>query len=90
MNAFGMFKTATIANSKEKTLAQTLKLMAMKPACIVDEKAMREGKKDVELKIEETSETEKIIGLNCYKAKVTKLSKPATSFEVWCTKDLGL
>ncbi|HOZ88104.1 MAG TPA: hypothetical protein PL029_10110 [Bacteroidia bacterium] len=90
MNSFGMFKTAIIGNSKEKTLAQTVKFMDVKQVCIEDEKAVREGNKDFELKIEETSETKKIIGLNCYKAKVTKLSNPATSFDVWYTKDLGM
>ncbi len=90
MNSFGMFKTAIIGNSKAKTLAQTVKFMDVNQACIEGEKEVKEDNKDFELKIEETKETKKIIGLNCYKAKVTKLNEPSTTFDVWYTKELGM
>lgn len=90
MNAFGMFKTAIIGDSKAKTLAQTINFMDVKQACIENEQEVKEDNKDFELKIEETTETKKIIGLNCYKAKVTRVSDPGNSFDVWYTKDLGM
>lgn len=90
MNAYSMFKTSIIGNSKEKTLTQTIDFMDVQQACIEDEAQVAESNNEFKLRIEETTETKKIIGLKCYKAKVTKLNDSAASFDVWYTKDLGM
>jgi hypothetical protein len=90
MTAFGMFKTSIIGDSKTKTLSQTVSFLDVKQACIENENDVREMNKDFELKIEETEETKEIIGLTCYKAKVTNLNDSGSTFDVWYTKDLGM
>lgn len=90
MNAYSLFKTSIIGNSKEKTLAQTIDFMDVQQACIEDSAQVSESNNEFRLKIEETTETKKIIGLKCYKAKVTKLNDTAASFDVWYTKELGM
>lgn len=90
MSTMGMFNTSIIGDSKEKTLAQTVKFMNIKQACIEHEADLIEDNKEFELKIEETGETKDIIGLKAYKVKVSKIKEPDVKFDVWYTKELGM
>lgn len=90
MSTMGMFNTSVILNSKTKTIAQTIKFLDIKQACIQNERDLMEENADYALKIEETNETKKIVGLKCYKAKVTKIKEPNVKFDIWYTKDLGM
>ena len=90
MSTMGMFNTSVILDSKAKTIAQTVKFLDIKQACIEHEQDLIEENADYALKIEETKETKKIIGLKCYKAKVTKIHEPNVQFDVWYTKELGM
>jgi hypothetical protein len=90
MSTMGMFNTSVIVDSKAKTIAQTVKFLDIKQACIEHEKDLVEENSDYALKIEETKETKKIIGLKCYKAKITKVNEPNVKFDVWYTKELGM
>lgn len=90
MSTMGMFNTSVILDMKAKTIAQTVKFLDIKQACIENEQDLAEENKDYALKIEETGETKKIIGLKCYKAHVTKVNEPNVQFDVWYTKELGM
>ncbi len=90
MSTMGMFNTSVILDSKAKTIAQTVKFLDIKQACIENEQDLAEENAEYALKIEETKETKKIIGLKCYKAHVTKINEPNVKFDVWYTKELGM
>ena len=90
MSTMGMFNTSIIGNNQTKTLAQTIKFMNVKQACIETEQDLIVDNQDYELKIEEIDETKEIIGLKCYKLKVTKVNEPNVKFDAWYTKDLGM
>jgi hypothetical protein len=90
MSTMGLFNTAIIGNMKTKTIAQTIKFMNLKQACIESEKDLVVENSDYELKIEETDETKEIVGLKCHKLKVTKVKEPNVQFDAWYTKELGL
>lgn len=90
MSTMGMFNTSVIIDNKAKTIAQTIKFLDLKQACIEREKDIMEENADYSLKIEETKETKDIIGLKSYKAKVTMLNDPSVKFDVWYTKELGM
>ncbi|MEO6305045.1 MAG: hypothetical protein ABIP51_17945, partial [Bacteroidia bacterium] len=42
------------------------------------------------LKIEETKDTKKIMGLKAHKIKVTMVNNPTITFDAWYTKELGM
>ncbi len=90
MSTMGMFNTAIIGDTKAKTMAQTVKFMNIKQACIEHEKDLEIDNLNYQIKIEETTETKEIIGLKCYKIKVTKVDDPSVTFDAWYTKDLGM
>lgn len=90
MSTMGMFNTTIIGDTKEKTMAQTVKFMDIKQACIEKEADIMKDNNEYKLVIEETKETKKIIGLKCYKLKVTMASDPSKAFEAWYTKELGM
>lgn len=90
MSTMGMFNTSVIIDNKKKTIAQTIKFLDIKQACIEGEKEIAEDNADYLLTIEETEETKEIIGLKAYKAKVTMVKDPSIKFDVWYTKDLGM
>jgi hypothetical protein len=90
MSTMGMFNTSIIGDVKLKTVAQTVKFMNIKQACVENEKDIEEDNKDYEITIEETTETKKIANLKCHKVKVTMVSDPKVSFDVWYTKELGM
>jgi hypothetical protein len=90
MSTMGLFNTSIIGNTKEKTLAQTIKYMNVREACIEEGKDIDIENSDYPLKFEETDETKEIIGFECYKVKVTKVKEPNVSFDIWYTKDLGM
>ena len=90
MSTMGMFNTTIIGDTKAKTVAQTVKFMDIKQACIENEKDILTDYSDYELKIEETKETKTIAKLKCYKLNVTMVKNPAIKFDAWYTKDLGM
>jgi hypothetical protein len=90
MSTMGMFNTAIIGDIKAKTMAQTVKFLDIKQACIEKESDINASNKDYELKLEETKETKKIAGLTCYKVKVSMAKDPSVKFDAWYTKELGM
>lgn len=90
MSTMGIFNTTIIGDLKAKTLAQTVKFMDIKMACIENEKDIDAVNKDFEIKYEETKETKKIANYTCKKIKVTMVKNPTITFDAWYTKDLGL
>ena len=90
MSTMGMFNTTIIGDTKAKTMAQTVKFMDIKQACVENEKEVLADNSDYELKIEETKETKKIANLKCYKLNVSMVKDPNIKFDAWYTKDLGL
>lgn len=90
MSTMGMFNTAVIADNKAKTLAQTVKFLDLKQACIEKEPQISDENRNFALKIEETTETKEIVGLKCYKLNVTKVNQPGETFEAWYTRELGM
>jgi hypothetical protein len=90
MSTMGMFNTAIIGDTKTKTVAQTVKFMDIKQACIETEKDIITDNLDYPLKIEETKETKQIIGFKAHKIRVTMANNPTITFDAWYTKDLGL
>jgi len=90
MSTMGMFNTSIIGDNKSKTLAQTIKFMNIRQACVENEKDLMLENQDYELKIEETKESKEIIGLKCYKLKVNKVKEPNVVFDAWYTKELGM
>lgn len=90
MSTMGMFNTSIIGDTKSKTMAQTVKFMDIKQACIENENDIKEEYKDYQLVIEETKETKKIAGKKCYKLKVSMANNPEVKFDAWYTKELGM
>ena len=90
MSTMGMFNTAIIGDTKTKTVAQTVKFMDIKQACIETEKDIITDNLDYTLKIEETEETKQIIGFKAHKIKITMANNPTITFDAWYTKELGL
>jgi hypothetical protein len=90
MSTMGMFNTSIIGDLKAKTVAQTVKFMNIKQACVETEKDIAVDNQDYEIKIEETKETKKIAGLKCYKIKITMVKTPSVTFDAWYTKELGM
>jgi hypothetical protein len=90
MSTMGMFNMSIIGDNKTKTMAQTVKFMNIKQAAIEKQKDLEEENRDYALKLEETDETKKIVGLKCYKVKVTKVHDPSVTFDVWYTRELGM
>lgn len=90
MSTMGMFNTSIIGDLKSKTVAQTVKFMNIKQACVENEKDIDTDNKDYEVKTEETGETKKIAGLLCHKVKVTMVNDPLVTFDIWYTKELGM
>lgn len=90
MSTMGMFNTAIIGDTKAKTIAQTVKFMDIKQACIENEKDIITDNLDYALKIEETKETKKIMGLKAHKIKVVMANNPTIAFDAWYTKELGM
>jgi hypothetical protein len=90
MSTMGMFNTAIIGDTKAKTVAQTVKFMDIKQACVENEKDIITDNLDYILKIEETKDTKKIAGLKAHKIKVTMANNPTITFDAWYTKELGL
>lgn len=90
MSTMGMFNTSIIGDNTTKTIAQTIKFMNIKQACIESEKDLLIENLDYELKIEETKETKEMIGLKCHKIIVTKVKEPNIVFDAWYTKELGM
>jgi hypothetical protein len=90
MSTMGMFNTSIIADTKKKTIAQTVKFLDIRQACIERENDLIEENDNYPLKIVETGETKDIIGLKSHKIKVTKVNDPTVTFDAWYTKELGM
>lgn len=89
MSIMSMFNTSILADNKKKTMAQTVKFLDIKQACIDREEALAEENAKNALKIEETDETKEMLGFECHKVKVTKRSDPSVQYDAWYTKELG-
>ena len=90
MSSMGMFNTSIIGDTKAKTMAQTVKFLDIKEACIENEKEIIADNKDFAITIEETKETKKIMGFESHKIKVTMANDPKVTFDAWYTKELGM
>ena len=90
MSTMGMFNMSIIGNTTDSTMAETIKFMNIKQACIQNARELADDNRDFELNLEETTETKKIIGFKCYKVKVSKVKEPNVKFDAWYTKDLGM
>lgn len=90
MSTMGLFNTSIIGDNDTKTLAQTIKFMNLKQACIENEQDLLTENQDYELKFEETKEKKEIVGLKCHKLIATKVKEPNVVFDVWYTKELGM
>ena len=90
MSTMGMFNTSIIGDTKAKTVAQTVKFMDIKQACVENEKDILTDNLEYAIRIEETRETKKMLGLKAHKIKVTMVNNPTISFDVWYTKELGM
>lgn len=90
MSSMGMFNTSIIGDVKAKTVTQTVKFLDIKQACIENEKDIIADNLNFAIKIEETNETKKIIGLKSHKIKVTMANDPSVSFDAWYTTELGM
>ncbi len=90
MTSMGMFNTSIIGDTKAKTVTQTVKFLDIRQACIENEKDIVADNLNFVLKIEETNETKKIIGLKSHKIKVTMANDPSVTFDAWYTKELGM
>ena len=64
--------------------------MDIKQYCIENDAEIKEENNAYKVKIEETKETKKMLGLKCYKLKVSMVDNPSNTFEAWYTKDLGM
>jgi hypothetical protein len=89
MNTMGMFNMAIIGNTSEKKMAQTIRFMNIRQACLQDSNDLHEENRDYQLIIEETGEVKEILGLKSYRLRVRKTSEPDLEFDAWYTKDLG-
>lgn len=87
----GIFVTSVIANSEDKTLLQTLKLMGKKFAYLADtneiKKILAEEPKMI---IEKVPGEKMIAGYKCKKAMVKFEDKTMAPFEVYYTTDIGI
>lgn len=90
MSTMGMFNMSIIGDNQNRTLAQTIKFMNIRQACIEREKDLEEENAGYLLRLEETTEQKELIGLNCIKVKATMVNDPSVSFDVWYTRDLGM
>lgn len=90
MSTMGMFNTSIILDNKNKTVAQTVKFLDIKQACIENEKDIAEANANYVLKLEETKESKEILGFKAYKVIATMVKDPTIKFDVWYTKDLGM
>lgn len=90
MSTMGMFNTTVIGDLNKKTIAQTVKFMDIKQVCVENEADIIKENETYKLNIEETKETKKILGYNCYKLKVSMADNPNVTFDAYYTKDLGM
>ncbi|MCX8080501.1 MAG: hypothetical protein N3F09_04600 [Bacteroidia bacterium] len=90
MSTMGIFKTAIIGDNEKKTIAQTVKFLDIKQACIDDENAIKEENGQYVLKFTETKETKMIAGLKCHKVIAEFVNEPGKTFDVYYTKELGM
>lgn len=90
MSTMGMFNTSIIGNLQTKKLAQTIKFMEIKQACIEDEKDIKTENDLYKLNIVETTETKIIAGYKCYKLNVNRVDSPEIKFDAYYTKDIKL
>ena len=90
MSTMGLFNISIIGDIQAKTLAQTIRYLDIKQACVETEKEIATDNKNYELKIDETNITKKIAGLKCYKLRVTMAHNPKVTYDIWYTKELGM
>jgi len=89
MSTMGVFKTTVIGDVSAKTMAQTVKFLDIKQACIEDSLQIKEEISKYRLKLTPTKETKKICGFVCHKVIAEYVDQPGKTFEVYYTKELG-
>lgn len=89
MSTMGIFNTMFVSDPSRKTLTQMVKFMDIKNACVEHESDLIAENKNYELKFEESKEVKKIAGYQCKKVKVTMVSDPKVTFDVYYTDELG-
>ncbi len=90
MSTMGIFKTSVIGDNQKNTIAQTVRFLDIKQACIDDENAIREENGNYVLKFTETKDTKMIAGLLCQKVIAEFINEPGKTFDVYYTKEIGL
>ncbi len=90
MSTMGLFNTSIIGDLKAKEIAQTVKFMNIKQACIETEADIKKENDEYKLNIVETTDTKMIAGFKCYRLKVNRVDSPNVVFDAYYTKDLDL
>ncbi len=89
MSTMGIFNIYFSCNLANKTLAQMIKYMDIKNACIETDTMLFEENNKYKLTFKETNITKMIAGFKCKKLIATKVSAPNESFDVFYTEDIG-
>jgi hypothetical protein len=89
MSTMGIFNIYFSCNLENKTLAQMIKYMDIKNACVENDSMLIEENNKYKLTFKETNETKMIAGYKCKKVIATKVSDPSVTFDVYYTPDIG-
>lgn len=89
MSTMGIFNIYFSCNLENKTLAQMIKYMDIKNACVETDSMLLEENNKYKLTFKETNETKMIAGYKCKKVIATKVSDPSVVFDVYYTPDIG-
>lgn len=89
MSTMGIFNIYFSCNLENKTLAQMIKYMDIKNACVETDSMLIEENNKYKLTFKETNETKLIAGYKCKKVIATKVSDPSEVFDVYYTPDIG-
>ncbi len=89
MSTMGLFNMSIIGDNKAKTMAQMIKFMDLRQACIETEEHLQAQNEEYRLTFEETSDTKEIAGYTCKRVIAKKVNSTEPPFDVWYTDDLG-
>ena len=90
MSAMGFFNVYFSCDINKGTLTEMIKYLDIKNACVENDSMLKEENNNYLLTFKETKETKMIAGFKCKKVIATKVSAPATTFEVYYTPDIGV
>ena len=89
MSTMGIFNIYFSCNLTHKTLAQMIKYMDIKNACVETDSMLTEENNKFKLTFKETNVTKMIAGFKCKKVIATKVSDPTQVFDMFYTEDIG-